>query len=212
MNQFSPMSQDTTPRPHQRFFGAAAQHPTFTQSAPVQPEQPEHVDFQANPLPEAPVAPAQNDQTPPAITPIHDHAHKEPSGPEHHSVAPTPAPIDTPAPVDAPTQIETPIDAPKEHHDNSEIKAIIDEMKKLGEKEYGVDEIKNKVIEQLNNILKEMRADRNKFTELEDKYDDICIKTGEIFNPYFESARDNKYKLNAKMSGVREILTNFTQM
>lgn len=209
MNQFSPMSQDTTPRPHQRFFGAAAQHPTFTQSAPVQPE---HVDFKVNPLPEAPVAPAQNDQTPPAITPIHDHARRTPGSPEHHPVAPAPAPMNTPAPVDAPAQTETPIDTPKEHHDNSEIKAIIDEMKKLGEKEYGVDEIKNKVIEQLNNILKEMRADRDKFIELEDKYDDICIKTGEVFNPDYESARDNKYELSTKMSGVRDILTNFTQM
>lgn len=50
MNNFSPMSEDNTPRPHQRFFGDAAQRP----AEPSHEETPEPLpDFKPNPLPGA---------------------------------------------------------------------------------------------------------------------------------------------------------------
>lgn len=51
MNQFSPMSEDKTPQPHQRFFGAAAAHPT-TAPAPAEEQAPLPDDFKVNPIPE----------------------------------------------------------------------------------------------------------------------------------------------------------------
>jgi hypothetical protein len=50
MNQFSPMSEDKTPQPHQRFFGAAAAHPATP--APAEEPAPLPDDFKVNPIPE----------------------------------------------------------------------------------------------------------------------------------------------------------------
>jgi hypothetical protein len=57
-NQFSPMSEDKTPVPHQRFFGPQ------TESMPPEGPAPSIDDFAVNPLPEETPAPEAGPETP----------------------------------------------------------------------------------------------------------------------------------------------------